>query len=386
MTALWLTAEWSPRCGYEPSPFELKAQKARDASQVWRYPNLSFEEVPVPEPGPTQVLVRVKSCGVCGSDVHMAASDEEGYTTFSGSAKLPTILGHEFAGEVVEVGPEVLDFKVGDLMTAESIQWCGKCLACRKGDVNQCERVQMIGFGVPGAFAEYVAIDERFCWNLQPLLNRHSDVQMACDLGALIEPIGCAYNGMFVAAGGFMPGQTVAVFGAGPIGLGAIMLARLAGASQILALDISDYRCQLAAQLGADLVANPQSLSTEVSDWILEATKGRGVDLQVEAAGSASETVPQIRKCFAPNGKMTYLGRQDSVAPIDFNPIVSNANHIIGARGHAGHGVFDYVIKLMSSGRLNAASMITSTFSFEDTITAIQQAEQLQDGKVMVHI
>ena len=386
MRALKLDGGWSPRCGYLPHPCEVETRKARDASQVWRNPALAIVDAPVPSVKPEEVLIRVISCGVCGSDVHLAESDATGYTTFSGSAKLPTILGHEFAGEVVEIGSDVLDFKVGDLITAESIQWCGKCLSCRSGNVNQCERLQMIGFGVPGAFAEYIAVNERFCWSLESLQSRYGSTQRISDLGALIEPIGCAYNGMFVAAGGFLPGQTVAVYGAGPIGLGAIMLARLAGASQILALDISEYRCQLASKLGADQVANPHTLSVEVSEWIMEATQGRGVELQIEAAGAASETIPQIRKSFAENGKMAFLGRQDSTAPIDFNPIVSKANLMVGARGHAGHGVFDHVIRLMGSGRLDPTGMITSTFDFHDVICAIHQAGKLQDGKVMVHL
>jgi threonine dehydrogenase-like Zn-dependent dehydrogenase len=366
--------------------FEAETRKARDASKVWRNPTLALVEAPMPPLKPGEVLIRVKSCGVCGSDVHLAEAADDGYTTFSGSAKLPTTLGHEFAGEIVEVGSEVVDLKVGDLVTAESIQWCGKCASCRSGNPNQCQRLQMIGFGVPGAFAEFIAVEERFCWSLESLKARHDSVQEICDLGALIEPIGCAYNGMFVAGGGFMPGQSVAVYGAGPIGLGAIMLARLAGASQILALDVSDYRCRLASLLGADHVANPNVLGIEVSDWVLENTTGKGIDLQIEAAGAASETIPQIRKSFAENGKMVFLGRQDSTAPIDFNPIVSGANMMVGARGHAGHGVFDQVIRLIASGRLKPAEMITSAFEFDEVIPAIHQAAKLQDGKVMVHL
>lgn len=386
MIALQLSATWEPRASYFPSQVELDTGKAIDCSKVWRHPHLDLTQTDEPSPGPSDVLVRVKTCGVCGSDAHLAEWDAEGYSLFSGSAKLPTILGHEFAGEIVAVGSEVTGQKVGDLVAAESVLWCGTCLSCRTGNVNQCRNIQMVGFSAPGAFAELIAISAKHCWNLAPLELVCQNADEICELGAMIEPIGCAYNGLFIDGGGFHPGQSVAVYGAGPIGLGAIMLARLAGASQVIAFDIQDSRCDLARRLGADHAFNPRTLGVSMASVIAELTDGEGVDIQIEAAGAASKTIPEALSSFSQNGKLIYLGRQDSVASLDFNPLVSRANHIIGARGHAGHGIFSNVIRLMAAGRLRPKEMVTSRFDFDDVVAAVQRASLREDGKVLVRV
>ena len=386
MKALRLGAEWDPRTDYSPLPAELENRKAIDCSKIWRYPRLDLIDTEVPPLEPNQVLVKVNACGVCGSDVHLVETDAEGYTLFSGSAKLPTILGHEFAGQVVDIGAGVTDIAVGDLVAAESVLWCGTCLSCRGGRVNQCQNMRMVGFSAAGAFADFISIPAKHCWKLTSLESICHGIREVCELGALIEPIGCAYNGLFVDGGGFLPGQSVAIYGAGPIGLGAVMLARLAGASQVIAFDIQDARCDLARRLGADIALNPLSIDIPTSEALAELTHGRGVDIQVEAAGAASQTIPEALLSFADNGRLIYLGRQDSSASLDFNPMVSRANHIIGARGHAGHGVFHQVIRLMASGRLRPAEMITSRFDFHDVTSAIQRASLKGDGKVMVNI
>jgi scyllo-inosose 3-dehydrogenase len=386
MTTLQLFANWEPRPGYALTQKECDSHKAANTSQVWRYPTLEFIDAPMPGPGPGQVLVRVLACGVCGSDAHCLEVDGEGYPLFSGATRLPVTIGHEFAGEVIEVGEDVLDLSVGDLVAAESVLWCGRCLQCRSGNVNQCSRIEMVGFSSPGAFAEYIAISERHCWKLDELQMVAKDRFEVAELGALIEPIGCAYNALFIVGGGLVPGQSVAVYGAGPIGLGAIMLARLAGAARVFAFDVSDERCELARKLGADEALNPRTMDQSIGSYLMEATKGEGIDFQVEAAGAASETVPEIQRCFAENGKMVFLGRHDSVAKVDFNPIVTKANHVFGARGHAGHGIFGRIIRLMATGQLPALEMITARFDFADTAAAIQQAIRREDGKIMVRI
>lgn len=384
MKALLLNATWDPKPGYRLTPRELETRKAVDTSQVWRNPSLAFIDSSTPNLKADQVLVRVRACGVCGSDAHCLETDAEGYAMFSGASRLPTILGHEFAGEVIAVGEDVSELKIGDRVAAESILWCGRCVQCRSGNVNQCSRIEMVGFSSSGAFAECIAISERHCWKLDPLEAVFSTDEEIYQAGALIEPIGCAYNSLFIAGGGLLPGQTVAVYGAGPIGLGAVMLARLAGASKIFAFDVSTPRCELAKKLGADYAANPCEMKTSISQMLMDLTHGEGIDFQIEAAGAASDTVPEIRKCFSENGKMVFLGRHDSVAQVDFNPIVSKANQIIGSRGHAGHGIYDKIIRLMGSGRMPAHEMITSRFEFSAAICAVEKAIERVDGKVMV--
>lgn len=270
MQAILLEAEWAPRSGYPITALEEQSRKATMASQVWRNPRYTPSAAPDPTPGPREVIIQVRACGVCGSDTHCFETDDEGYIIFSGPVQLPVIPGHEYAGEVVAVGKEVRELRVGDLVAAEGMLYCGVCEACRTGHPNQCPHLDMVGFSSPGAYAEYIAADERFCWKLNGIAERLGDKQAALELGALVEPISCPYNGIFVAAGGMRPGDHVAVFGAGPIGLGAIALARAAGAATVIAFDVSEARNKLAVEMGADEAA----LKAEIEKpYIVEAIR-----------------------------------------------------------------------------------------------------------------
>ena len=246
----------------------------------------------------------------------------------------------------------------------------------------------MLGFTTQGAFAEYIVINEKYCWQLNALKDTGWSDDQIYEAGALIEPLGCTYNGIFVSGGGFMPGANAAVYGAGPIGLAAVMLLRAAGAARIMVFDISQKRNQLALQLGADYVESPEILNQSgrsISDVIREKTNGRGADIQIEAAGAASVLMPEINKSFAPNGKMIYLGRHDGEALIEFNTLVSQANQIVGARGHAGRGIFGNLIELLVNNRITVDKIITSRFPFENVLEAFRHASRRDEGKVMVN-
>ncbi|MDI7277154.1 MAG: alcohol dehydrogenase catalytic domain-containing protein, partial [Anaerolineae bacterium] len=133
MKALVLTAQWDPRPGYVPSAWEETTRKAITGNSVWRHPALEVKEVPLPSVGPDEVLLRVRACGVCGSDMHFYETDDQGYILYPGLTRFPTTLGHEFAGEVVQVGSAVTDLRPGDRVTAEEMIWCGHCRPCRDG-------------------------------------------------------------------------------------------------------------------------------------------------------------------------------------------------------------------------------------------------------------
>lgn len=388
MRTLTLNATWEPRPGHGVTPAEVKTRKAINASTVWKEPKLELGKNPIPRIAEDEVLIKVKACGICGSDIHCYEKDDQGYILFSGAVRLPVIIGHEFSGEVIEIGKKVTDLEVGDAVAPESILWCGNCTDCRTGNLNQCRRLEMVGFSSPGAFADYVAIKEKYCWKLDALRDIFRSDDKLYEVGALIEPIGCAYNGMFIAGSGFRPGAYVAVYGAGPIGLGSVLLARAAGAAKIIVFDISEPRNRLALELGADYAASPIELNrqgTSPSEVVRELTGGHGADMQIEAAGAVLETIPEIKKSFASNGKMIHLGRQRSHANIELNTMVSQANQLIGARGHAGHGIFSDVIRLIAAGRLPAHKMITSRFPFDRVIDAFTQSTTRRDGKIMVH-
>jgi len=389
MKALVLEADWDPRSPYVPTPAEIESRKATIASEVWRNPRLVSTTLPDPEVGPHDVLIRVRAVGVCGSDTHCLETDPEGYILFSGPTSLPVVLGHEYAGEVVAVGSLVRDLMPGHLVACEGMLYCGVCEACRRGQPNQCPRLEMVGFSAPGAYAELVTAHEKHCFRVDGIAEHYGDVQLGLEIAALIEPIACPFNGMFVAAGGMLPGSHVSVFGCGPIGLGAVLLARAAGAATIAAFDISNERCVLARAMGADIAHNPMELAAaggSPSDVVLDLTGGWGADMQIEAAGAAHATMPEIEKCFAPAGKMVYLGRTGMKPPVMLDVLMSKAASITGARGHAGGGCFPGIIRMIERGIIDPAPMITSRYPFDDVVTAIERSCLRTDGKIMVQV
>lgn len=384
MKALVVDAEWRPRSGYSLSEEEKKRKRAITGNQVWRNPHFDIKDLPTPNIKDDEVLIKVETCGVCGSDTHLCETDAEGYIIFSGLTKLPCILGHEFSGVVERIGKKVSSVKVGDKVAVESVIWCGVCKPCRSGSPNQCSHVELMGLSADGAFAEYAAVNERFCWKINDFETVYPP-EKVFNIGALIEPVGCAYNGIFIAGGGFNPGATVVVYGAGPIGLGAVALAKISGASLIIAFDVIDERVNIARDMGADFAFNINTLNgCSPGDKVMELTRREGADVQVESAGAASKTIPEMERSLAANGKIIYLGRAATSTSIHLDVLVSGANKIIGARGHSGYGIFPSVIKLVASGRLNLERMITSIYPFKSVLNAIKASSARMDGKILV--
>jgi len=267
MKGLMLSAEWQPKAGYVLSDSERQTHKVVTGSSVWRHPKLIVQDMDDPRPAPDQVFVRVKACGVCGSDIHFYETDERGYILYPGLTKFPTILGHEFSGVVEEVGSQVKDLRCGDMVTAEEMIWCGHCTPCRNGFPNHCENLEEIGFTIPGAFAEYIAIGSKYCWKIDAIAERLGDADKAFEVGALTEPTCVTYNAMFSRAGGFKPGAYVVVFGTGPIGLAGVGLARAAGAGKIIAFEVSPERRELAKLVGAEHVFDPERVRRTRWSW-----------------------------------------------------------------------------------------------------------------------
>ncbi|MBI2472548.1 MAG: alcohol dehydrogenase catalytic domain-containing protein [Planctomycetes bacterium] len=384
MKALIVDAEWQPRKNYPICEEEKTKKRAIIGSQVWRNTTFNIKDVPTPNPADDEVLIKVKSCGICGSDTHLYETDEEGYVIFSGLTKLPCIIGHEFSGIVEKAGRNVRSLERGDKVAVESIMWCGRCQSCRSGFPNQCKHIELMGLSADGAFAEYAAVSERYCWKINDLMHVHSE-EDAFDIGALIEPVGCAYNGIFIVGGGFNPGAIVVVYGAGPIGLGAVALARIAGASQIIAFDILDERVKIAKDMGADRAFNVNKLDgRSPADKVMELTKGYGADIQVEAAGAATKTIPEMERSMAVNGKIIYLGRAATSTTMHLDMLVSGANKIIGSRGHSGYGIFPCIIKLIAAGKLNLERMITARYTFQNIMDAIRASSNRTNGKILI--
>ena len=387
MKGLLLAAEWDPRPDYLVGEVERTTRKAVTGSSVWRRPRASVETVPDPTPGPRDVLIKPRACGVCGSDVHFYETDEHGYMLYPGLTRFPVVIGHEFSGEVVDVGREVRDLRRGDMVTCEEMIWCGECTPCRNSYPNQCERLEEIGFTINGAQADLIAVGEKYCWKINALAERYGSADRAYEAGALCEPTSVAYNAMFTRAWGFRPGGHVAVFGTGPIGFAAIALARAAGAAKIIAFEISALRAELARRLGADEVLDPIELQRQGSSphqAILELTEGEGAAMHVEAAGAPARTIPEMEASLAIGGKIVMIGRAAERAPVYLEHFQTHAAQIYGAQGHSGYGNFPNVIRLMAAGRVDLTPIITSRFSLDQGVEAIQKATRREDGKIMI--
>ncbi len=382
MKGLILDAKWDPRSDYAVSDWEKQTGKAITGSSIWRYPKLEVGDWPDPTPGPKEVILEVRACGVCGSDLHFYETDEDGYILYPGLTKFPTIPGHEFSGKVVEVGPEVELLRVGDMVTVEEMIWCGRCIPCRNGYPNHCTNLEEIGFTIPGAYANYIAVDEKFCWPINAIAERLGDEDKAYEVGALTEPTCVAYNGMFERAGGFRPGHFVSVFGAGPIGLAAIALAKAAGAGMIAAFEVSPVRLELAQKVGADFVYNPSEISA--GEVLMELSKGAGFDFHVEAAGVPHLVIPEMEKALAINGKVVQIGRAARRVLMYLEAFQVRRSQVFGAQGHSGHETFPNVLRMVSAGRLNLSSIITARYALAETVDAIVKSGDRTDGKILV--
>jgi len=387
MKALRLYASKEPKPGYKLSKLEIKTGKVFEGSKVWRHPELRIEEVKKPKLGSKDLLIHVKACGICGSDIHFYETDEDNYMLYPGLTRFPCTIGHEFSGIVEEVGDAVKDFKVGDSVTAEEMLWCGECIPCRNGYPNHCRNLEELGFTVDGAMAEYVKVEAKYCWKIDSLFNVYKSEEKVYEAGSLVEPTSVAYNALFVRAGGFKPGAYVAVHGAGPIGLAAIQLVKAAGASRIIAFEVMPERMNLAREMGADYVFNPVELKKKgisPSEKIMEITDGLGVDMQVEAAGAPTKTLPEMEKSLAINGKIVWIGRAAKAAPITMERFQVRRGQVFGSQGHSGHEIFQNVIRLMASGRIDMTRIITKKFKLSEGIEAIKEASKRVDAKITI--
>jgi threonine dehydrogenase-like Zn-dependent dehydrogenase len=383
MKAVVLSAEWAPRPGVKVDPDHERRKWAVNANLVYRNPSAALETRPDPSgPGPREMILKVGACGICGSDVHMFETDDDGYMFLPYHLAAPVVTGHEFSGEVVALGSEVTQFKVGDFVAAEEIQWCGECDACRGGYWNQCRYIEDLGFTIDGGFAEYVRVNAKYCWSLNEVLERYGDETTALEVGSMTEPVSVAYEGMFTRAGGFLPGGAVAVFGGGPIGLAAVALAKAAGASKIFCFEPLPERRELARKLGATHGVDPTE--TDPAELVAEETKGFGVAMAVECTGNFPAVMKSIEGSLGIGGKVSVVGMDGRPAQLNFIDHQLKAASTYGTVGHSGSWDFPNVIKLMASGQIDMHHAITRRFPLEQLVAAIDETKTRVDGKILV--
>lgn len=383
MRAFYVEADYAPREGYVLSQREKDTGRALRGNKIWKNIRGSVVDRPMPVCGDDQVLLKVGAAGICGTDQHLLRKDADGYTMYDGHSKYPIITGHEFSGEIVEVGKNVKKLAVGDLVSVESMHWCGQCDACRRGMFNQCKDLEEPGLTYDDGFAEYAAVNAKYCYKLNDIVNFYGgDKMTAFELGAMVEPTGVAYNGLFVRAGGLRPGGHAAVFGCGPIGLAAIQLLKTSGAAKLIAFESVPERMELAKKCGADAVYDPTSFkdADEQAQLLMDLTNGAGISLFAECAGATKFTYPVMAKSLAIGGKTAQIGHTVGLTPVDVFGWQWNAAIIAGSNGQSGQGIYPDVIALMASGRIDMRKMCTGRYNLED----IDEGMKIMAGKVLI--
>jgi len=322
---------------------------AMNALLLSEYKHLEVATLPVPAPGPLDVLVQVAACGICGSDVH-------GYDGASGRRIPPLVMGHEASGVVAAIGSEVNGFNLGDRVTFDSTVYCGVCAFCRKGEINLCDDRQVLGvscgdYSRAGAFAEYVTVPSRIVYKLPDGLSFAE--------AAMLEAVSVALHA--VAVSKLEGGETALVIGAGMIGLLTLQAAPVAGCSRVFVADIDATRLKLAAELGADetMLASGAELTQE----ILRLTGGRGVDVVLEAVGR-NETVATAIDCVRKGGTVTLIGNITPQVNLPLQKVVSRQIRLQGSC--ASSGEYPEAMRLMAAGKIRVGSLITAVAPLSD--------------------
>jgi L-iditol 2-dehydrogenase len=307
------------------------------------YKHLAIADLPVPVPGPGEVLVQVAACGICGSDVH-------GYDGSSGRRIPPIVMGHEAAGVITAVGDRVADYRIGDRVTFDSTVYCGECEFCKRGEVNLCDRRQVVGVSCSdyrraGAFAEFVTVPERILYRLPDDLS-FSDA-------AMLEAVSVAIHAVRVAE--IKGGETSLVIGAGMIGLLILQAAKASGCSRVFVTDVDASRLEMAHSLGAD--ATIDGSHEPLTGKIEQFTRGRGVDVVLEAVGRP-ETVAAGIDCVRKGGTVALVGNIAPEVPMPLQKVVTRQIRLQGSCASAGE--YLQAMQWMAEGKIEVAPLITA--------------------------
>jgi threonine 3-dehydrogenase len=326
---------------------------------------LRLEDVPEPEPGINDVLIRVRKTGICGTDLHIYDWDSWAQRTIP----VPMVVGHEFVGEVVAFGANVSDFAPGDLVSGEGHVVCGRCRNCMAGRRHLC--AHSIGLGVqrPGAFAEYVALPMTNIWHHWPGIDE--------DVAAIFDPFG---NAVHTALTFPVLGEDVLVTGAGPIGCMATAVVRHAGARHVVVTDLNPYRLELARRMGATLAVDPRE--RDLADVQRELGMTEGFDIGLEMSGSPDALQSMIAN-MAHGGRIALLGIPPEQAPLDLDRVIFNMLTLKGIYGREMYETWYQMTVMIQSG-LEIRPVITHRFSHRDFEEAFAVAGSGDSGKVIL--
>ena len=326
---------------------------------------LSYEDVPIPAIGRSDVLIKVLRTGICGTDLHVYSWDPWAQE----HVPVPLIIGHEFVGQIVELGVDVEDLEVGDLVSGEGHLVCGRCRNCIAGRRVQCARTKGIGVNHPGAFAEYIALPAMNVW-------RHL-AGIDLDVAAIFDPFG---NAVHTALAFPVLGEDVLITGAGPIGIMAAIVARHAGARYTVITDVSDYRLELARSVGLTLALDVSR--TRIADAMSELGMREGFDVGLEVSGRAS-ALQEMLANMAHGGKIAMLGLPNEQFGIDWSHLVMNMITIKGIYGREMFETWYWMSVLVQSG-VDISPVITHRYAATDYEEAFEAMGIGRCGKVVL--
>jgi threonine 3-dehydrogenase len=329
-------------------------------------------EVPIPTPGEGEVRIRVHATSICGTDLHIYDWNEwaEGRI-----ASIPMTFGHEVAGTVDAVGPEVHHIAEGAFVAAETHIACGHCSPCRTGREHICENLRILGVDTEGAFAEYVVLPAHNAWVVGPGIDP--------DVASVMEPFGNAVHAAFGSGGGEdIATNPVAVIGCGPIGLFAVGVVRSLGAWKVIAVEPNAYRRDKATEMGADLVIDPSAEDPVAA--VLDATNGQGAEVVLEMSGNP-RAIDQGTRVLARGGRMSLLGLPDAGVTLDLNDqVIFKEARLQGITGREMFRTWQQTTTLLSTGRVDVSPVITHRFGLEDFAEAFATTASGASGKVIL--
>jgi threonine 3-dehydrogenase len=332
-------------------------------------PGAKVIEAPVPRPGPHEVLVRVKATSICGTDIHIYNWDPWAERRI----KPPMIFGHEFGGEVVEVGPQVGHVKVGDHVSAETHIPCGGCFQCRTGKMHICKNLKILGVDRDGCFAEYAAIPEICCIK--------NDASLPWEVASVQEPFG---NATYTVSESGVAGRTVAVLGNGPIGIFAVAIARVYGATTLISTGKHEVRLDLCRRYGADHVIDVTKQN--VREAVMDITRGEGVDVVLEMSG-AEDAIHDGLAVVKRGGTFTAFGIPPRPIKLELaEEMVFKGIKVLAINGRKMFETWCEVANLLNSGRVDVRPVITHTLPLEkmDEAMGMLTAKDKKAGKIVL--
>ncbi|MFV0388689.1 MAG: L-threonine 3-dehydrogenase [Pyrinomonadaceae bacterium] len=326
---------------------------------------LWLEDVPEPQITINDVLVKILRTGICGTDVHIWNWDEWAQSTIN----IPTILGHELVGEIVEVGANVNDFHVGDIVSVEGHLVCGRCRNCMAGRRYLCANTKGFGVGIDGGFAEYIAVPMTNLWK------HEADINL--DVAAIFDPFG---NAVHTALAFEVFGEDVLITGAGPIGIMAAAVARHAGARHVVITDVNPKRLELAEKFDVSMAVDVRD--TKLADVQRKLGMKEGFDVGMEMSGN-STAFGQMIENMAHGGKIAFLGIPPTEFAINWKNVIFNMLTIKGIYGREMYETW-YQMSVLTEGGLDISPVITHRFPYTDFETAFEVMREGNSGKVIL--